>query len=109
MSKDTEISVGRFLTQIFTPITLVKQHQSVISNVDVTEVWLTENSEVIHKVRKMQVGVKGVDTPSPDEKEVEKTFWITGSPDGWVIKKRTNHSIILKHTSGIPQRHITPT
>ncbi len=31
----------------------------------------------------------------PDEKEVEKTFWL-GRPDGWVINKKTKRIIMLE-------------
>ncbi len=63
VSKSTEISVGRFLIENFTPLTLGEQHQSALSNEDMTKVWLTDNSEVIHKVRKIQVGTKGTEAP----------------------------------------------
>ena len=43
-----EVSVGRFLIEYFNPLSLGK----------------------------MKVGVRGTETPNPDEKEVEKTFWI---------------------------------
>ncbi len=39
-----------------------------------TEVWLEAKSESISKVRRIQVGAKGTEALSPDEKEVEKTF-----------------------------------
>ncbi len=51
MSKGTEISVGRFLIEYFTPLTLGDQHQGSLSDEDVTEVWLSAKSEAIRKVR----------------------------------------------------------
>ena len=74
VSRGTEISVGRFLIEYFTPLTLERQHQSALSDEDVTEVWAAAKLEVIRKVRKMKGGVKGPEAPNPDEKEVEKTF-----------------------------------
>ena len=74
MSRGTKISVGRFLIEYFTPLTLERQHQSALSDEDVTEVWAAAKLEAIRKVRKMKVGVKRAESPNPDEKEVEKTF-----------------------------------
>ena len=74
VSKDTEISVGRFLIEYFTPLTLGEQHQGALSDEDVTEVWLAAKSEAVSKVRRTKGGVKGAEAHCPDEKEVEKTF-----------------------------------
>ena len=41
-----------------------------------TEVWAAAKLQAIRKVRKMKGGVKGAEAPNPDEKEVEKTFWL---------------------------------
>ena len=57
MSKDTEISVGRFLIEYFTPLTLGEQHQGTLSDEDVTEVWLTAKSEAIRKVIRTKGGM----------------------------------------------------
>ena len=51
--------------------------------------------EAIRKVRKMKGGVKGAEAPNPDEKEVEKTFWLS-RPDGWVVNKKTKRIIMLE-------------
>jgi hypothetical protein len=83
VSKGTEISVGRFLIEYFTPLTLGEQHQGVLSDEDVAEVWLTSKSEAISKVRRTKGGAKGAEAHCPDAKEVEKTLWL-GRPDGWV-------------------------
>ena len=55
---------------------------------------------VILKVRRTKGGVKGTEAHCPDEKEVEKTFWLS-RPDGWVINKKTKRIIMLefKHAS----------
>jgi hypothetical protein len=52
VSKGTEISVGRFLIKYFIPLTLGEQHQGVLSDEDVAEVWLAAKSEAISKVRR---------------------------------------------------------
>jgi hypothetical protein len=57
----------------------------------VTEVWLAAKSEAISKVRRMQGGAKGTEAPSPDEKEVEMTFWLS-----WVINKKTKRIIMFE-------------
>jgi hypothetical protein len=81
VSKGTEISVGRFLIEYFIPLTLGEPHQGALSDEGVTEVWLTAKSEAISKVRRTKGGAKGVEVHCPDEKEVEKTFWLS-RPDG---------------------------
>ena len=95
VSRGTEISVGRFLIKYFTPLTLERQHQSALSDEDVTGVWTAAKLEAIRKVRKIKVGVKGAEAPNPDEKEVEKTFWLS-RPDGWVVNKKTKRIIMLE-------------
>ena len=95
VSKGTEISVGRFLIEYFTPVTLGEQHQGALSDEDVAEVWLAAKSEAISKVRRTKGGAKGVEAHCPDVKEVEKTFWLS-RPDGWVINKKTKRIIMLE-------------
>ena len=95
VSKGTDLSVGRFLIEYFTPLTLGEKHQGVLSDEVVTEVWLASKSEAISKVRKMKGGAKGAEAPNPDEKEVEKTFWLS-RPDGWVINKKTKRIMMLE-------------
>jgi hypothetical protein len=75
--------------------TLLLSHQGVLSYKDVTEVLLVAKSEAISKVRKMKVGVKGAEASNPDEKEVEKTFWLS-RPDGWVINKKLKRIMMLE-------------
>ena len=41
---------------------------------DVTEVWTVTREVVTRKVKKLQGGVTGVETSTPDEKEVKRTF-----------------------------------
>ncbi len=73
MSKGTETSVGRFLIEYFTPLTLGEKHQGALSDEDVTEVWLTAKSEAIIKVRRTKGGSKGAEAHCPDAKEVTPT------------------------------------
>ena len=82
-------------THSFTPLTLGVQHQGALSDEDVTEVWLAVKSEAINKVRRTKDGTKGAAAHCPDEKEVEKTFWLS-RPDGWVINKKTKRIIMLE-------------
>jgi hypothetical protein len=95
MSIGTEISVGRFLIEYFTPLTLGEKHQGALLDEDVTEVWLAAKSEPIRKVRRSKDGTKGTETHCPDEKEVQETFWISRTDD-WVINNKTNHIIMLE-------------
>ena len=52
VSRGTELSVGRFLIEYFTPLTLGDQHQGARSDEDVIEVWATAKSATIIKVRR---------------------------------------------------------
>ncbi len=64
------------MIEYFTPLTLGDQHQGVLSDEDVTEVWATVKSEVIIQARNLKDGVRGAEAPNPDEKEVEKTLYV---------------------------------
>jgi hypothetical protein len=46
-------------------------------------------------VRRTKGGAKGAEVHCPDEKEVEKTFWLSRL-DGWVINKKTKRIIMLE-------------
>ncbi len=108
MSEGTEISVGRFLIEYFTPFALGEQHLGTLSDEDVTEalVWLAAKSEAISKVRRTKGEVKGAEAHISDEKEVQKTFWLS-RPDGWVINKKTKRIIMLefKRTSDTAEKY----
>ena len=60
-----------------------------------TEVWLEAKSEATRKARRTKDGAKGAEAHCPDEKGVEKTFWLS-RPDGWVINKKTKRIIMLE-------------
>ena len=64
------------MIEYFTPLTLGDQHQGVLSDEDVTEVWATVKSEVIIQARNLKDGVRGAEALNPDEKEVEKTLYV---------------------------------
>ena len=92
MSKGTKISIGRFLIEYFTPLTLGEQHQGTHSDEYVTEVWLTAKSEGIRKVRRTKDVVKGAEAHCPHEKAVEKTSWFS-RPDDWGINSGPTTSL----------------
>ncbi len=80
VSKGTEISMGRFVSEHFTPLTLdIKT--GVISDEDTEEIWETVKEVVIEKVRRNKNRASGGDSILIDEEEVEKSFWLS-RPDG---------------------------
>jgi hypothetical protein len=60
VSKGTYISLGKFVSEYFTPLTLNLQTR-VVSTEDMTEIWETEREEAIEKVR----GIRHVTGPFP--------------------------------------------
>ena len=73
VSKGTEISMGRFLSENFTPLTLdIKT--GVISDEDTEEIWETAKEVVMKKVRRNKNRASGGDSILTDEEEVEKSF-----------------------------------
>ena len=73
VSKGTEISTGRFVSEHFTPLTLdIKT--GVISDEDTEEIWETVKEVVIEKVRRNKKRASGGDSILIDEEEVEKSF-----------------------------------
>ena len=59
VSENTELSVGSFLIEYFTPLTLGQEHHGALSDEDVTEEWAAPKSEAISKVRKLKDGTRG--------------------------------------------------
>jgi hypothetical protein len=58
---------------------------------DVTEVWSSKISSDYQGKKDEGRGKRSHwEAPNPDEKEVEKTFWLS-RPDGWVMNKKTKH------------------
>ena len=103
VSIGTEISVGKFVIEYFTPITLDRQRQDTASDEDTVEIWETAREEVIRKVTQKRGEVMGTEL---DEKEVGETFWLS-FPDGWVINRKTKRIIPLeyKRTSDTSEKY----
>ena len=73
VSKGTEISMGRFVSEHFTTLTLdIKT--GLISDEDTEEIWETAKEVVIEKVRRNKNRTSGGDSILIDEEEVEKSF-----------------------------------
>ena len=73
VSKGTEIWLGKFVLEHFTPLTLDIQ-TGVVSTEDTVEIWETMKEDTIEKVRGNKNRATGADSPMVDEKEVEKSF-----------------------------------
>jgi hypothetical protein len=50
VSKGTEISLGKFVSEYFTPLTL-DTRSSVVSTEDTDEIWKTAKEETMEKVK----------------------------------------------------------
>ncbi len=75
VSKGTEILLGKFVSEYFTPLTLGLQ-TGVVSTEDTDEIW-------------------DADSPKVVETEVEKSFWLS-RPDGWVINRETKKMMLFE-------------
>ena len=96
VSRGTELSVGKFLSEYFTPLTTSEEQQiGIVSDEDTDDVWVAAREEAICKVRKNEGRVTGTTASIPDEKEVERTFWLSRS-DGWLINRKMKRIIIHK-------------
>jgi hypothetical protein len=71
-SKGTEISLGKFVLDHFTPLTL-----DVVSDEDIAEIWEAAKKEAMEKVRGNKNRSARAESPMADEKEVEKSFWLS--------------------------------
>ena len=89
-----EISLGKFVSEHFTPLTFDVQ-TGVVSDEDTNEIWETVKKETIEKVRGNKNGSGRADSPMTGEKEVEKSFWIS-RPDGWVVNKKMKTIVLLE-------------
>jgi len=94
VSKGTEISLGRFVAEYFTPLTLDLQ-AGVISTEDTEAVWESAKEEAMKKTNGREVRRAGADSPMAVEAEVEKSFWLS-RPDGWVINRKTKKIVLLE-------------
>ena len=76
VSKGTEISLGKFVSEYFTPLTL-DIRTGVVSTEDTTEIWESATGateEAIRKVKRRAKRSARADSPMADEAEVEKSF-----------------------------------
>ena len=73
VSKGTEISLGRFVSEYFTPLTL-DSNTGVISDEDTTEIWGTVKETAIDKARRNKNKTSGEDSTVIDVREVERSF-----------------------------------
>ncbi len=87
VSKGTEISLGKFVSEYFTPLTL-DSRSGVVSTEDTNEIWKTTKEETMEKVRGRTNSLIRTDSPMLEEAEVEKSFWLS-RPDGWAINRKT--------------------
>ena len=109
VSRVTEISVGRFLIGYFTPLTLERQHQSALSDEDVTDVWAAAKLEAIRKVRKMKGGVKEQNHLIQTRRKWKRPSVSTDPMVGWSTRKGNTLSCSNLSAHRILQRHITAT
>ena len=73
VSKGTEISLGKFVPEYFTPLTLDLK-TGVVSTEDTGEIWEEAKEEVMDKVRGRATRPARADSPMTDEEEEEKSF-----------------------------------
>ena len=94
VSKGTEISIGRFVSEHFTTFTLdIKT--GVVSDEDTTEIWEVAKGVVTEKVRRNKNRTSGGDSTLMDVGEVEKSFCLS-RPDGWVVNRKMKKIILLE-------------
>ena len=94
VSMGTEISLGKFVPEYFTPLTLDLQ-TSVVSTEDTDEIWETAKEEAMEKVRGRVNRPARADSPMVDETEAKRSFYLI-RPDGWVINRKTKRIILLE-------------
>ena len=95
VSKGTEISLGKFLSEFFTPLTLDLQTGVVSTGEDTDEIWEATKEETMEKINGREIRRAGADSPMVVEAEVEKSFWLS-RPDGWVINRKTKKIVLLE-------------
>ena len=94
VSKGTEISLGKFVSEYFTPLTL-DFRTGMVSTEDTDEIWKTTKEEAMEKVKGRVNRRVRANSPLVDEAEVEKSFWLS-RPDGWVINRKTKKIVLLE-------------
>jgi len=103
VSKGTEISLGKFVSEFFTPLTLSSQ-MDVVSTEDTDEIWEVAKEEAMEKVRGRANRQVRADSPVTDEAKVEKSVCLS-RPDGWVInrkRKKISSSLFFLNSKGPP-------
>ena len=73
VSKGTEISLGKFVSEYFTPLTL-DLRTGVVSTEDTKKIWKAAKEEAMEKVKGRANRRVRADSPMADEEEVEKSF-----------------------------------
>ena len=73
VSKGTEISLGRFVSEYFKPLTFDTK-TGVVSDEDTEEIWETVKQVTIEEVRRNRDRTSGGDSTVIDVGEVEKSF-----------------------------------
>ena len=94
VSKGTEISLGNFVSEYFTQVTL-DLRTGVVSTEDTKKIWKAAKEEAMEKVKGRANRRVRADSPMVDETEVEKSFWLS-RPDGWVINRKTKKIVLLE-------------
>ena len=94
ISKGTEISLAKFVSEHFTPLT-VDIKTGMVSDEDTDEIWESVKEVVIEKVRRNKNRSSGGDSLLIDEEEVEKSFQLS-RPDVWVVIKKMKKIILLE-------------
>ena len=94
VSKGTEISLGKFVSEYFTTLTLSSQ-MGVVSTEDTDEIWETAKEEAMKKAEGKANRRARVDSPMVDEAEVKRSFWLS-RPDDWVINRKTKKIILVE-------------
>jgi hypothetical protein len=93
-SKGTEISLGKFVSTYFTPLTL-DSRSDVVSTEDTEEIWKEAKEETMEKAKGKANRQVRTDSSMVNETEVEKSFWLS-RPDDWVINEKTKKIILLE-------------
>ena len=73
VSKGTEISLGKFVSEYFTPLTLDLQ-TGVVSTEDTDEIWEAAKEEAMEKINGRENRRAGAESPMVVETEVEKSL-----------------------------------
>jgi hypothetical protein len=92
--KGTEISLGKFVSEYVTPLTLDLQ-TGVTSTEDTDEIWEAVKEEAMEKANGRTDRRARADSPMIDEAEVEKSFWLSRQ-DGWVINRKTKKIVLVE-------------